>query len=59
MNKKKRIITCAILALKLTSAKYFTRLDADDFLHKKAYELIINEFNQDKTISSIHRLLLY
>lgn len=53
-KKKKGLVRCANTALKLTSAKYFTRLDADDFLHKKAYELIINEFNQDKTISLVY-----
>ncbi len=60
IHKKKRGLQfCANKALKLTDAKYFTRLDADDYLHKRAYEFFLNEFNKDKNLALVYSDYFY
>ena len=58
-NKKRGLQYCANKALKLTDAKYFTRLDADDYIHERAYEFFLNEFNQKKNIALVYSDYFY
>lgn len=60
LHKKKRGLQyCANKALKLTNAKYFTRLDADDFLHDRAYEFFLDEFNKHKKTTLVYSDYFY
>lgn len=58
-KKKKGLQYCANKALKLTDAKYFTRLDADDYLHERAYEFFLDEFNKHKKITLVYSDYFY
>jgi glycosyltransferase involved in cell wall biosynthesis len=59
-NKKKiGLIKCANKVLKITNAKYFSRLDADDFLHKDAYNVILKEFKKDQNLALVYTDYFY